>query len=298
MRCTGFKVIQNWSCRASRPLRSTARCKAEWSHDKNTDSSNSSHVSGMGQTTVNGVRLHYEVRGSGMHPIICIPGALGTATTDFRPQLDYFGRDGSGFKIVSFDPRGYGASRPADRFDTDFFVADAKDANTLMQSLTLPKFSVLGWSDGGVAALHLAAMFPGNIRRLVIWGTNAYITQDDIALYEKTRDILTWSPKMRDPLFNIYGPSLQGLWSGWIDAVSKMFARNGGDICMGELCKIKCPTFILHGAKDPLVPSFHPCYLHEHVTGSRLEVMDEGKHNIHLRYSEEFNKMVEEFLNE
>ena len=28
----------------------------------------------QGQVTVNGVKLHYEIRGRGSHPIICIPG--------------------------------------------------------------------------------------------------------------------------------------------------------------------------------------------------------------------------------
>ena len=34
-------------------------------------------------------------------------------------------------------------SRPAERFDVKAFVADAEDANALMQSLSLPTFSVL-----------------------------------------------------------------------------------------------------------------------------------------------------------
>ena len=69
-----------------------------------------------GKATITGVQLYYEIRGDGSHPIICIPGAIGTAKMSFEQQLDYFGRQGSGFTVVSFDPRGYGASRPAERF--------------------------------------------------------------------------------------------------------------------------------------------------------------------------------------
>ena len=38
--------------------------------------------------TVRNSQLHYQLRGNGPHAIPCIPGALGTALTDFLPQLE------------------------------------------------------------------------------------------------------------------------------------------------------------------------------------------------------------------
>ena len=64
-----------------------------------------------GKMLVNGVELHYESRGSGSQVVLCIPGALGTARSDFPPQMDYFGSR-ENFRIVAFDPCGYGNSRP------------------------------------------------------------------------------------------------------------------------------------------------------------------------------------------
>lgn len=247
---------------------------------------------------VNGVQLHYEVQGRGPHAVVCIPGALGTAQSDFKPQLEYFGREGSGYTVVAFDPRGYGLSRPLERFkkSSNFFLHDAKDAHALMQHLSLPTYSVLGWSDGGIAGLILAAMFPDSVRNLVAIGANAFVAEEDITLYEKTRDISTWSGKMREPLLKIYGNSLQELWSKWMDTITKFCEEHDGDICKSELSKIASPTLIVHGAKDPLVPLFHPEFLRDHVAGSRLEVFEEGKHNLHLRFHQEFNKMVDQFL--
>ena len=73
-------------------------------------SGNGSHVQGEAFSTINGVQLHYEVRGNGMHLVICIPGALGSARSHYEPQLDYFGREGSGFlKLCRLIHRGYGA---------------------------------------------------------------------------------------------------------------------------------------------------------------------------------------------
>ena len=255
---------------------------------------NSSHVNGGTFSTINGVRLHYEIRGNGMHPVICIPGALGSTRT-FEPQLDYFGREGSGFQIVVFDPRGYGASQPVERFDVNSFVADAKDANALMQSLSLPKFSVMGLCSGGSAAIHLAALFPDNVRRMVIWSTKAYVRKEDLEIYDKMRDLSKWGNRILNDFLKTYGSSLKHLWGKVIEANNKIF-NEGGNICMGEISQIKCHTLIIHGAKDELVPILHAHYLHKHVMGSRLEVMEDGNHCLHLKYSKEFNKIVEDFL--
>lgn len=69
-----------------------------------------------------------------------------------------------------------------------------------------------------------------------------------------------------------------------------------GNICRHLLPLVQCPTLIVHGEKDPLVPRFHADYIHEHVRGSRLHLMPEGKHNLHLRFADEFNKLAEDFL--
>ena len=86
-----------------------------------------------------------------------------------------------------------------------------------MKSLSFKKFSVLGWSDGGVSATILAALYPELVQSLVIWGSNAYVTYYDIELFEKTRDVSDKSPRMRETMEKNYGNSFQSLWSGWID---------------------------------------------------------------------------------
>jgi valacyclovir hydrolase len=55
---------------------------------------------------------------------------------------------------------------------------------------------------------------------------------------------------------------------------------------------------VLHGARDPLVPGFHPEAIHRGIAGSRLHIFPEGKHNIHQRFADEFNALVYAFLTE
>lgn len=247
--------------------------------------------------------VNYEKRGSGSRVVLCIPGALGSALTDFIPQLEYFGREGSGYTVVGMDPVGYGASRTKQRrvfcAEPDHFLKkDAIDGHELMLSLNCTKFSVLGWSDGGVSAIILAALFPNSVEKLVVWGSNAYVTKEDIDLFEKTRDVSNWSQRMRETMENIYGDEFQQLWSAWVDGMRDIFdKRDDGDLCLEEVKQVQCPTLIVHGAKDAMCPQFHAEYLHREIQGSKLVMIEEGKHNLHLKHAHEFNKMVDDFLN-
>uniref|UniRef100_A0A672FFZ7 Biphenyl hydrolase like n=1 Tax=Salarias fasciatus TaxID=181472 RepID=A0A672FFZ7_SALFA len=222
----------------------------------------------------------------------------GSTKTDFGPQLKSLNKER--FTVVGWDPRGYGQSRPPNRdFPPDFFERDAKDAVDLMKALGFGKFSLLGWSDGGITALVAAGRNPEQIHKLVVWGANAFVSPQDLKLYNAVRDVSSWSARMRQPMEEVYGAQVFAkTWEAWVDGIAQFAHRPGGNICMDLVPLISCPTLILHGEKDPMVPSVHPQYLLKHIKGSRLHLMPEGKHNIHLRYAEEFNKLVEDFLQE
>ncbi|KAL4631001.1 Valacyclovir hydrolase precursor-like [Arapaima gigas] len=248
-----------------------------------------------GKEKVNGVELFYQQSGRGDHAVLLLPGALGSGQTDFGPQIQ--GLDKERFTVVSWDPRGYGHSRPPSRdFPLDFFDRDATDALDLMRALKFNKFSLLGWSDGGITAIIAAARSPSSVNKLVVWGANAYVSQQDVEIYNG-KDVSTWSKKMRKPMEDMYGPEyFAQMWSAWVDGISQFAQRPDGNICRELLPLIRCPTLIIHGEKDPVVPGFHPQYLHQHIQGSRLHLIPEGKHNLHLRFAAEFNKLVEDFL--
>lgn len=46
------------------------------------------------------------------------------------------------------------------------------------------KFSLLGWSDGGISSLILTAKYPECVEKLVIWGASSYVTPEEIEIYK------------------------------------------------------------------------------------------------------------------
>nr|KAF6504050.1 biphenyl hydrolase like [Rousettus aegyptiacus] len=220
---------------------------------------------------------------------------LGSGETDFGPQIKNLNK--KLFTVVAWDPRGYGHSRPPDRdFPVDFFERDAQDAVDLMKMLKFKKVSLLGWSDGGITALIAAAKHPSYIHKMVIWGANAYVTEEDEMIYQGIRDVSKWSEKIRKPLETLYGYDyFAKTCEKWVDGI-KQFKHLPDGICRHLLPLVQCPTLIVHGEKDPMIPRFHADFIHEHVRGSRLHLMPEGKHNLHLRFAKEFNELAEDFL--
>ena len=288
-----FKSNQMFLKCSKRSLSAAATSGAEGTTDENRGTTGKIRAD-------DGVELYYERRGDGPRAIICIPGALGSVGTDFSPQMTHFGREGSGFTIVGFDPRGYGKSRPhARNFSAPgFYRRDAEDAAGVMEKLGFRKFSVLGWSDGGVSGIILAARFPERVQKLVVWGSNAYVSETDIELVKKTRDIAQWSPRMRTAMETLYGGDFPGMWSDWMDGFCGVYSdpARKGDLCIQEVGQVQSLTLVVHGSRDVLCPSFHADFLTERLKDCRFVSWPEGKHNLHLKHPQEFNKLVGEFL--
>ncbi|MBZ3869777.1 Valacyclovir hydrolase [Sciurus carolinensis] len=221
---------------------------------------------------------------------------LGSGQTDFALQLKNLSK--KLLTVVAWDPQGYGHSRLPDRdFPVDFFERDAKDAVDLMKMLKFKKFSLLGWNEGGITELFAAVKYPSYINKMVIWGAKAYVTKEDKRIYRGIWDVSKWSEKTRKPLEALYGYDyLAKTCEKWVDGIGQFKHLPNGNICRHLLPLVQCPTLIVHGEKDILVARFHADFIHEHVKGSRLHLMPDGKHNLHLRFANEFNKFTENFL--
>ena len=273
--------------------------------------------------TVSGHTMHVEHRGAApsdddTRAVLLLPGALGTARTDFKPQLDgdhaLHALHGARLAVYAVDPPGYGASRPPQRDfswhagavtpsgvpQTHFLLRDAATYVELMEQLGWTHFDVVGWSDGANTAALMAGHFPTAVRNLVMFGGNARVTDTDLALYARTRDVAaTWSTRMREPLERVYGgaTALQQIWSAWNDSMLDFKALADGVVIPDDvLAQITARTLLLHGVKDPMVPPEHPDLFVRHMDVAARVDFPAGKHNPHLRFAEEFNAHVVRFL--
>ena len=228
-------------------------------------------------------------RGNDETPVLCIPGALGTGPSDFGDTL----LSGSlgGRTVISVDPRGLLGD-----FPLDFIERDAEDAAAVMNRLGFQKYDVCGWSDGANTALHLASQ----ARKLVLWGGNAYVTKEDVAAWEKLRNVDSWSDRVRRHKANALGglQALQSLNDAATDGWIRHFHERGGDVALSIVHDVRCPTLLLHGDRDVICSAEHARYLARHIATSQLVVFPDGKHNLHQQYADDFGHIVRQFLDD
>ena len=239
---------------------------------------------------IDGVKFHYVDVGSG-EPLLLFGGTIGTAMNDFSKQIDAFSVD---YRVIAPERRGYGHTRPPDRdYPDNFYQRDAQDMAAFIKALDLEPVTLLGWSEGADVALCLTAMYPATVSRLVVWGG---LTTEDIAIFDARRDVGEWPEKVRDSLTQAYGETYwQTTWLKWCDVMVRLHAQ-GGDVNLAEIERIKCPTLIAHGAKDPLVRASHAVTIHNRIGGSTLHLFDEGGHSPHITHTEDFHRLVRDFI--
>ena len=73
---------------------------------------------------------------------------------------------------------------------------------------------------------------------------------------------------MLAPMVEVYGKeNFRKIWMAWIDCIVN--ANGGTLIPETELNKIKCPTLVIHGNRDPIVGIEHFEYLLKNIKNSQ-----------------------------
>ncbi len=110
---------------------------------------------------LNGIKLYYEVRGSGS-PLVLLHGGLG-AIEMFGPNLPALAKR---HKVIAVDLQGHGRTADIDRPLSVELMAD--DIAALIKHLELERADVMGYSLGGGVALLTAIRHPQVVGKLVV----------------------------------------------------------------------------------------------------------------------------------
>ncbi|MRG44144.1 alpha/beta fold hydrolase [Chitinophaga sp. SYP-B3965] len=115
-----------------------------------------------GYAPVNGLKMYYEIHGSG-EPLVLIHGGGSTIQTTFGAVLPAFAK---GRKVIAMELQGHGHTGDINRPLS--FEQDADDVAALLKYLKIEKADIFGFSNGGNTAMQLAIRHPQLVRKLII----------------------------------------------------------------------------------------------------------------------------------
>lgn len=241
---------------------------------------------------INGAAIHYEDAGAG-DPVVLLHGGCGTALAHWRRQIPVFAER---FRVVAPDFRGCGRSSHREHYEIDFYQRDAADIAELIRQLGLAPAHVIGFSDGGIVGLLLAAEYPDLVRSLVALGAQSFIDQQTVEGARSWLPVEQLPEKVQAALARYHGePYWRQLLVNYVDVMDRILAA-GGEVVRGRLGSIRCPTLIMQGEQDPYVALDHARILQAEIPGARLRLFPGCGHEVHREAEAEFNQVVLEFI--
>jgi len=115
-----------------------------------------------GYAPVNGLRLYYEIHGSGGTPLVLLHGGLFDLDQQFGHLLPSLSENR---QVIALDFQGHGRTNDMDRPLSAAGLAS--DVLGLLDHLGIERVDVFGNSVGGAVALYLAVKHPERVRKLV-----------------------------------------------------------------------------------------------------------------------------------
>lgn len=270
----------------------------------------------VGKENSGNIDLYYEDHGSGQ-PVVLISGwPLSSASWEkqLTPLLD------AGFRVVSYDRRGFGLSaKPATGYAYDTLAADL---DRILTTLDLRDAVLVGFSmGGGEVARYLGRHGSARVAKAVFISaiTPALLKAPDNEegvegdVFEGIRQALVadrpaFFTKFFKDFYNLdttlgRAISEEAVRASWnVASLSSPIAAVQCVTAWGEdfredLKAVGVPTLVIHGTADRIVPfDASAKRMEELVDDCRLVTLDGAPHGLGWTHAEETNRALLEFL--
>lgn len=215
---------------------------------------------------------------------------------------------GADHDVVLLDLPGYGRSAPPEGLTGPAAMAEVLAG--LLEVLGWERGVVAGTSLGAWFALELALAAPEQVEGLVLSGAAGLHTPEDylFALFAEGRAAAGTQELIKDALTRrlpeadqdvsglpprvaaaVIGPFVQNLAAA---AAMSWHPYTANPRLLGRLSKVSCPTVVLWGEHDALIPLRHGRLLADGIPGADLRIVPAAGHLLALEHPELFAATV------
>lgn len=243
-----------------------------------------------------GAQLYHESYGEGS-PLLLLEG-MGGDIPGWRRNIPTLA---SRHRVIAYDQRGNGRSLVPDESVT--MATFVQDAVAMLDDAGVERAHLYGQSFGGMVAIESALSTPERVRSLVLACTNAgpqRATRTPARAAKSRPYELLYSARFarehpehvaEDLRIGSANPQPQSARRRQWDAIQSWDAWD-------RLAKIDCPTLVLHGTEDRLVPVENARRMASLIPGARLALLDGAGHLYHSEQPEAADALVLAFLAE
>jgi pimeloyl-ACP methyl ester carboxylesterase len=251
------------------------------------NSSNGTTTEARGYAPVNGLKMYYEIEGTG-DPLVCIPPAFGYAGVNTYPALV------QSHTVITVDLQGHG--RTADIPERPLSIEQySNDVAGLLKYLGIAKADFFGESYGGNAAVNIAVRYPELVGRVATYG--ATFGPPQIALNPETTHFdqrpTAESRNIQFQRENYKKVALDPVY--WPKIFDKVGGIQWGGFSKEELASIKAPVLIALGDHD-YVRVEHAVESFKLIPDAELAVIPDAGHFTLFSEQERVIPVVKHFL--
>jgi pimeloyl-ACP methyl ester carboxylesterase len=258
---------------------------------------------------VNGIRIAYRIQGAGP-PLVLVMGYRLSSAAWPPAFVEALARK---FTVVTLDNRGTGLS---DKPVHGYAIANlARDIQGLLDELAISRVHMLGYSMGGAIAQDFVRQFPERVQTLMLCATmcgGIRATYAKPSVTRVMREIDGLSPeqiarRIREVTYApIYLQQHRALAEDQTrreialptplhsaDLQFQAFAEFDGSQALEE---ITCPTLVLTGDLDELIPPQNSAIMASRIPDSRLAVIPGGGHRVLWEATDACVELINGFL--
>lgn len=266
----------------------------------------------MPYVQTNGIRLYYELHGSGT-PLVLIPG-IGYGGWMWHRMIPPLAEQ---FQVISIDNRGSGQSdKPPGPYSAQMLAADVIG---MLDDFDMSKAHIMGHSMGGFVAQALAVDYPERVDRLILSATN-FGGPRHVPISAEAMAVLT----------DVSGDPLERLRRGIVISCAPGFAEAHPEIVENwinhrvenpidpagyqsqlavglsllpeaasfehKLSGVSVPALILSGDSDRVVPPDNAALLAAALPNARVEILPDAGHFFPIEKPQQATAVITRFL--
>jgi pimeloyl-ACP methyl ester carboxylesterase len=270
------------------------------------------------QAEIGGAKVNYVDIGSGEGtPVVLVHGLGG----QWQNWLENIPRLAQTRRVVALDLPGHGLSEmPAEKITISNY---GKTVDALIEQLGLDRVDVVGNSMGGFIASEVAIQFPHRVEHLVLVSaagiTSANVARAPTMTLGRIASVVTAYTAARHraiarrPITRHLALALVArhpsrlradlAWEGLIKGTGKPGFDDALRACLeydfrDRLPDISCPTLIVWGKEDAVIPSRDAAEFERRIPNARKLIMEDTGHIPQVERPETFNRELLEFLDE